>query len=115
MIIYTVNAVEEIMVKRTWKERLFSLPWRPFQKMRIEKKPTILQVGAMLLVHPVYESRYRKEIEAFNNFIEFPVLFGNRLKNELEIETVKISKYPYSSFYQGPIWKDPQFLTHASS
>lgn len=115
MIIYTVNAVEEIMVKRTWKERLFSIPWNPFRKMRIEKKPTILQVGAMLLVHPVFESRFKKEIEAFDNFIELPVLFGDRVKNELEIETVKISEYHYSNFYQGPIWKDPQCLFDASS
>jgi hypothetical protein len=115
MIIYTVNAVEEIKVKRTWKERLFSFPWRPFQKIRIEKKPTIFQVGAMLLVHPVFESQYRKEIEEFNNLMEHPVLFGNRLNKEFYLETVKISENPYSSFYRGQIWKDPQSLFDVSS
>jgi len=91
MIIYTVNAVEEVKEKRTWKERLFSLPWRPFQKMKVVKKPSIFQVGGMMLVHPIFESRFKKELEDMNRALEFPILFENLIDENAERETVLIS------------------------
>jgi hypothetical protein len=41
---------ETIWVKRTWKERLFSLPWKPFQKMR--ETPGVYIVGGVIYCHP---------------------------------------------------------------
>ena len=38
------RCVERIEVRRTWKERLFSLPWRPFQAIRTEEIPAIYEV-----------------------------------------------------------------------
>lgn len=40
-IYYTSFATKEETVTRTWKERLFTLPWRPRQKHKIQSQPAI--------------------------------------------------------------------------
>lgn len=40
------------IVRRTWKERLFSLPWRPFRQMNVVDSQKIYQVGDQLIVSP---------------------------------------------------------------
>lgn len=60
---YSNNAVEYIDEVRTWKERLFSFPWRPLQKTKKVAKPTIYKIGSFFLVHPVFK---REISEIFN-------------------------------------------------
>jgi hypothetical protein len=65
MIQYTINAVEKVEVERSWKERLFSLPWRPFEKKKIIDKPTIFVVGETIIAHPVFKSRLDEHEKKF--------------------------------------------------
>ena len=56
-IFYTVNAIESHIENRTWKERLFTLPWKPFKRHKVTHTPTILNFGEELLVHPSLKSK----------------------------------------------------------
>ncbi len=56
-IFYNINVVSEEIVKRTWKERLFSLPWKPFLKTKTIIKPAIYQVGNDIIAHPFYKDK----------------------------------------------------------
>ena len=49
---YSTHAMTEKEVKRTWRERLFSWPWRPGQKTKVVREPGIFRVGNMIVVHP---------------------------------------------------------------
>lgn len=42
-------------VNRTWRERLFTLPWRPLIKIKQIKVPSenVIKIGNTLYVHPV--------------------------------------------------------------
>ena len=44
-----------------------------------------------MLVHPIFESRFKKELEDMNSALEFPILFGNFIDENAECETVLIS------------------------
>lgn len=56
-VVFTTDAIEKQEVLRTWKERLFSLPWRPLVKIRVVYKPAIFQVGNRFLVHPALKNQ----------------------------------------------------------
>ena len=42
---YTPYATKEKTIARTWKERLFSLPWRPWQRDNLQYQPAIYLVN----------------------------------------------------------------------
>lgn len=52
-------------INRTWKERLFSWPWRPFKKTKIiiryEPIKTIYSDGNKLIMHPEVFRVFREE------------------------------------------------------
>ena len=64
-------AKKKVEVPRTWRERLFSRPWRPWVKTKqIEvddtDTPIILKTGWNFLCHPANVDRIKKEVaEAF--------------------------------------------------
>lgn len=51
-VIYSPFAYENISVKRTWRERLFTRPWRPRQKHRLETKPAIFVARQTTTIFP---------------------------------------------------------------
>ena len=63
-VFYVDSAVKKTSVRRTWKERLFSLPWRPFVTMKVVYEPAIYQAGNSLLVHPALKAKF---LAAVNN------------------------------------------------
>jgi len=44
-------------VTQTWKERLFSWPWRPFKKTRTVPSATAVMWGNTLILHPVMANK----------------------------------------------------------
>lgn len=51
-------------VKRTWKERLFSSPWRPFKATKtvvpkVPKKDAVLMPDGSLVMHPATFERLK--------------------------------------------------------
>lgn len=58
-------------VKRSWKERLFTLPWRPFKKTRhyVSIRETRLPdpqyyiMGRNIIAHPATMQRLRNELK----------------------------------------------------
>jgi len=61
---------KETKVLRAWKERLFSLPWKPFNKTKTVvtyiPKQEILQYGSMIVCHPAVAAKIRKELSKIN-------------------------------------------------
>lgn len=57
-IYYTLNAVESHIENRTWKERLFTTPWKPFKKYKVIHTPAILNFGDQILVHPSLKAKF---------------------------------------------------------
>ena len=61
---------KETEVLRTWKERLFSFPWKPLKKSKTVvtyiPKQEILQYGNMIVCHPAVAARIRKELSKIN-------------------------------------------------
>lgn len=49
-------------VERTWKERLFSLPWHPFQKTKTvyEQKPALYKYDGTIFSHPLQAHKLSK-------------------------------------------------------
>lgn len=56
---------ETILVKRTWKERLFSFPWRPRQKMR--EAPGVYVIGGVIYCHP---KRYDEIVKSMKDITQ---------------------------------------------
>ena len=64
-----VEPGEPIEVPRTWRERLFTLPWRPFKKTKtvipmVPQKRAIKLPGGELIMHP---TMVRALMEAIHN------------------------------------------------
>lgn len=66
-----LTEAREITVKRSLKERLFSLPWRPFEKLRVK----VIQVpseGVYILnehtcaIHPNTERKFSELLKKLN-------------------------------------------------
>lgn len=50
-------------VKRTWKERLFTFPWKPFLKEKTEYEPKgFLFMGEAIVSYQTYE-KLKKELD----------------------------------------------------
>jgi hypothetical protein len=47
-------------IKRTWKERLFTLPWNPWIKTKIYIEPTIYKIGDNFVAHISYKSKIER-------------------------------------------------------
>ena len=58
---------KETEVSRPWKERLFSLPFKPFKKTKIIvtyiPKSEILQYGNVIVCHPAIAAKIRQELQ----------------------------------------------------
>lgn len=63
---YCVKAVRT-EVNRTWKERLFSLPWNPFKKQKtvVDHKPTAFACmpERVIYCHPDIADEIMKQLE----------------------------------------------------
>lgn len=63
---------EEYQAQRTWKERLFSRPWRPWQKMKtcIRQVPSdhafVDEASGRIYMHPEMFARLRADYEKHN-------------------------------------------------
>ena len=74
-IIEDPNLTEPKEILRTTKERLFSLPWRPWRKMKTIQIPKqeafIMDIplmgGKVIVMHPSYAEQLRKELEEKKN------------------------------------------------
>jgi hypothetical protein len=54
-------------VKRTWKERLFSLPWRPWVKMKSVHAPKVYKTGDTIICSPKTEANIRASLNPQRN------------------------------------------------
>jgi len=50
-------------VKRTWWERLFTKPWRPFLKMKTVKKKAMFNYDNTIICHPDIAKQLRDTIQ----------------------------------------------------
>jgi hypothetical protein len=57
------------LVKRTWVERLFSWPWRPWQKWKAIQVPSdeMIGVGSTFFVHPAIYNNILKMTKEIAN------------------------------------------------
>ncbi len=70
-IIEDPNLTEPKEIPRTTKERLFSLPWKPWRKTKFIQVPrkeafvmnNALLGGKVILMHPSHVEQLRKELE----------------------------------------------------
>lgn len=62
LIIWSENAIQARKVERSWAERLFSFPWRPFKKFDVFWEPAIFSVGNRLIVHPNFKEIIKKQM-----------------------------------------------------
>lgn len=71
-----VNCVRDEVVPRTWRERLFSWPWRPLQATRTVRVPSWnyvacdvagpLQMGPVLVCHPAAYDELKAAVKRYN-------------------------------------------------
>jgi hypothetical protein len=59
---------EPYEVRRTWKERLLSLPWQPFRRMKtivpqVPMKQVLLFKGNTFIAHPVVAAELRRKLQ----------------------------------------------------
>jgi hypothetical protein len=62
------EAGEPYKVRRSWKERLFTLPWKPLQKTRtvvpqVPRKDILQMMGDTLIMHPAIAAELRRKAE----------------------------------------------------
>lgn len=70
---FMTEAGEPYEVRRTWKERLFTRPWRPFKATKmivpqVPQKEILVWRGAgglAMIMHPVVASNLRKLMRSF--------------------------------------------------
>jgi len=66
-VIVSPGATEEVLKisKRLWKERLFTLPFKPFKKLKsfYYQRPCMYMVFDQLLVHPALVPKLRELAE----------------------------------------------------
>ena len=65
-IIPTPVMQRSIWGKRTWKERLFTFPWHPFQRNKIvgvEPMKAALQIGNKIFCAPVMVDKIRESLK----------------------------------------------------
>jgi hypothetical protein len=68
-IFYDVNATKPVKIIRTWKERLFGLPWKPWEKFKEEREPCILSFYGYVIVHPSLRDNFEYQINKTYNII----------------------------------------------
>jgi hypothetical protein len=71
----TVNAYDKIppthtfssfvykdkIVNRTWKERLFTLPWKPWAKTKVIKEPAIYETPYGIVAHTCFQRELERD------------------------------------------------------
>ena len=53
------NSYEVQIIKRSWRERLWSWPWRPWVVTKVFHKPAMYQIGNTIVAHPSLMSQIR--------------------------------------------------------
>jgi hypothetical protein len=64
-VIYSNNCFTTKCVKRSWNERLFSLPWKPLKKYKIIQEPTIYFSRNKFVAHPYLKSNIIKYMNVY--------------------------------------------------
>jgi len=61
----SVNCAEHITTKRSWKERLFTLPFTPFRKYKTEHVPSkkIMVSNGSMVMHPIMYEEFKINYE----------------------------------------------------
>lgn len=60
-VVVSDNMTHTKRVRRTWRERWFSRPWRPWQRFKaVPDKPKFLLVGSRLITSPLGADMLRK-------------------------------------------------------
>lgn len=64
--------IEPKQVKRSWKERLFERPWRPFKKFKTIMIPSekIYEVGGAFICHPEMKQKIEQRLKEENFYKE---------------------------------------------
>lgn len=66
----TING-DPYKVDRTWKERLFTLPWRPLRSFRYQRdqipSTQVIQNGNKLIMHPAIAKALHDSMMEINN------------------------------------------------
>jgi len=53
-------------VTRSWRERLFTLPWRPLQSFVYKPSPLIYEFNGKLVMHPKTYQQFVEGLEKMN-------------------------------------------------
>lgn len=53
------------VVNRTWKERLFSLPWKPWAKTKVIKEPCIYETPYGIVAHTCFQKELEGEYKCY--------------------------------------------------
>jgi hypothetical protein len=48
------------IINRTWKERLFTLPWKPWTKTKVIKEPAIYETPYGIVAHTCFQRELEK-------------------------------------------------------
>ena len=59
-IITSVHCYEVQSIKRTWRERLWSWPWRPWVTFKTFHKPVAYRMGNQIVCHPAMLSEIQQ-------------------------------------------------------
>lgn len=62
-IIASQYVCDDTRVKRSWKERLFERPWRPLERWKMVRRPTVIAFipGVYLVSYETYSKIVEKE------------------------------------------------------
>jgi sporulation protein YlmC with PRC-barrel domain len=76
-------------VKRTWKERLFTVPWRPLKKTKTVVVPSdkVYMMGDIVVCHPVMESRLQEALA--NDLVSCGFILGLKRTNDTDSQVVR--------------------------
>jgi len=58
------NSYEVQIIKRSWRERLWSWPWRPWVVTKVFHKPVMYRIGNKIVAHPSLMSQIRDAEQA---------------------------------------------------
>lgn len=61
-VIVDANRTDAKTVRRSWRERLFSRPWRPFAGTKTIRVPSlnVVLIGRTMIIHPAVLARLRE-------------------------------------------------------
>jgi hypothetical protein len=75
-VIVNPNIFYSEKVERSWKERLFTLPWKPFKKFIEINKPGCYRYENTLFIHTEIWEELKKQMESEKWSFNFRMPFG---------------------------------------